>query len=475
MPMLTPPWCDTWFSKAPDLLIEDGARLVRLDDAVGFGASPWISLGALARLSEGTFLPLDENMIGMMSDAIEKAELAKFAKINYGVDGDAERWAPGNATAGRLVPLSYGRSKHPLETVRTYLGGVETDGEAGGEGAARTLGGLVRSGAIIQARVAAADRGARQPASPYISMRHPVLPQLQCLLYAIDGASGRPHSDVDVFMTGEVLHQPRPHSRPCAHAHAAHARRPRRSRARVPQPASTSASIGWHVDELDVLLLQLRGSKRFRVAGLTPGSAVTVDARLVPGDAVYVPSGHWHTGGGNDGGGHSLLLSIALSLPAALPDSPPTASAMAAPRDAAAPSAVAWRAAASRQRATFLELQRAWRGREAEVRLGDWEWAGTAEGAEVLAEWNERFAAAAAPLYPYAAAEARSRGASRAPRRTDAPPDDASPNTLAQPPSHATPPPDTKSTSDGACAAPPDQLPPPDEAPNEAPPAHQLS
>ena len=65
--------------------------------------------------------------------------------------------------------------------------------------------------------------------------------------------------------------------------------------------AGPSASLGWHIDDVDVLLVMLRGRKRFRVAGRTFGSDVAIDARLQAGDLLYIPSLTFHTGGGDDG------------------------------------------------------------------------------------------------------------------------------------------------------------------------------
>ena len=51
----------------------------------------------------------------------------------------------------------------------------------------------------------------------------------------------------------------------------------------------SSASLGWHVDDVDVLLVMCRGRKRFRVAGRGFGSPVVIDTVLEPGDALYIP------------------------------------------------------------------------------------------------------------------------------------------------------------------------------------------
>ena len=59
----------------------------------------------------------------------------------------------------------------------------------------------------------------------------------------------------------------------------------------------SSASLGWHVDDVDVLLVMCRGRKRFRVAGRGFGSPVVIDTVLEPGDALYIPALTFHTGG----------------------------------------------------------------------------------------------------------------------------------------------------------------------------------
>ena len=306
MPFITPPWCDTFFMKEPTgLLLETlgrPARRLPLADAVAFGAAPWRSHGAVSHLSAGG---LNAAMLEMTADSVEGVAIPSLEKLYFGVGGDSDRWPPGNASAGRFLYYRCGDSGHPQEGVRAILDDPERCRAPGG------LGRIVRAGAMLQARVAATDRGALQPASDYKQLACPTLPQLQCLLFALNTATRRPYSDVDVFMTSSE--------------------------------ADSSASIGWHVDELDVLLVQLRGRKRFRVAGVTPGSALRVDATLEPGDAVYVPAGYWHCGGDNAEQEHSILLSVALSLPEA----------------ARGDGAVAWREAARTSRETFLHVRRA--------------------------------------------------------------------------------------------------------------------
>ena len=59
----------------------------------------------------------------------------------------------------------------------------------------------------------------------------------------------------------------------------------------------------------------LRGRKRFRVAGRTVGSAVTIDHVLHAGDAMYIHAGTFHTGGESAQPSDSIMLSLALHWP----------------------------------------------------------------------------------------------------------------------------------------------------------------
>ena len=66
-----------------------------------------------------------------------------------------------------------------------------------------------------------------------------------------------------------------------------------------------------------VLLVMLHGSKRFRVAGRSVGSAVAIDHVMRPGDAIYIPSLTFHSGGSGEALApeDSMLLSVALEWP----------------------------------------------------------------------------------------------------------------------------------------------------------------
>ena len=47
-----------------------------------------------------------------------------------------------------------------------------------------------------------------------------------------------------------------------------------------------------------MLLVMLRGRKRFRVAGRTFGSSTAIDTTLEAGDVIFIPALTFHTGGG---------------------------------------------------------------------------------------------------------------------------------------------------------------------------------
>ena len=102
-----------------------------------------------------------------------------------------------------------------------------------------------------------------------------VTPELADWLAELDGETRRPFCDADVYCT--------------------------------PAGGPSTASLGWHVDDVDVLLVMCRGHKRFRVAGRSFGSTVVIDTVLRQGDALFIPALTFHTGG--------ELLAPAPSLP----------------------------------------------------------------------------------------------------------------------------------------------------------------
>ncbi len=90
-------------------------------------------------------------------------------------------------------------------------------------------------------------------------------------------------------------------------------RRPRDADAYLTSRTS-SASLGWHIDDVDVLLVMLSGAKRFRVAGTTVGSEVIIDRVLEQGDCIYIPALTFHSGGCSTGrSADSTLLSVAFA------------------------------------------------------------------------------------------------------------------------------------------------------------------
>ena len=130
-------------------------------------------------------------------------------------------------------------------------------------------------------------------------------------------------------------------------------------------PRGVSASLGWHVDDVDVLLVMLCGEKRFRVAGSRLGSPTTIDLTMRTGDAIYIPALNFHTGGGDDlsdlaRNNHSVLLSVAhRPLPAAAA------------------------AAATRHVTEWRTVRQALLARAPSA---GWEWAGTRAGAHWLGQ-----------------------------------------------------------------------------------------
>lgn len=117
-------------------------------------------------------------------------------------------------------------------------------------------------------------------------------PELCCWLEDLAVTTGRTWRDADAYMTPTV---------------------------RAGCDGNT-ASLGWHIDDVDVLLVMLRGSKRFRVAGTQVGSRVAIDCVLRSGDALYIPSLRFHSGGDTAGSAASdydaEIASEAPSMPA---------------------------------------------------------------------------------------------------------------------------------------------------------------
>ena len=173
--------------------------------------------------------------------------------------------------------------------------------------------------APLSARVASASGGA-------------VTEELDTWLEMLAARTGRLHRDADAYMTPGAAH------------------------------GRSSASLGWHIDDVDVLLIMLRGSKRFRVSGAEVGSAVGIDHMMCSGDAIYIPALCFHSGG--DSG------------PAAAVDAEPSTMLSVAmpPRDERATEVVGeWR----RTRDSL-------RQRLPRAECNCWQWAGGAEGARVV-------------------------------------------------------------------------------------------
>eukprot|EP00310_Coccolithus_braarudii_P019013 CAMPEP_0183339752 /NCGR_PEP_ID=MMETSP0164_2-20130417/6565_1 /TAXON_ID=221442 /ORGANISM="Coccolithus pelagicus ssp braarudi, Strain PLY182g" /LENGTH=296 /DNA_ID=CAMNT_0025509807 /DNA_START=27 /DNA_END=917 /DNA_ORIENTATION=+ len=154
----------------------------------------------------------------------------------------------------------------------------------------------------------------------------------------IDAATLRPFRDADVYVTSAS--------------------------------ASTSASFGWHIDDIDVLLVLLSGSKRFRVAGRALGSAPVIDHVMTPGDAIFIPAGAFHTGGQSTLPDDSILLSIAFDW----------ATDVEAQR-AAAETVTQWQQVRKRVLATLP------------IEQDSWDWAGSDHGRQAL---RARFSVGAA-------------------------------------------------------------------------------
>ena len=177
--------------------------------------------------------------------------------------------------------------------------------------------------APLSARVASAKHGA-------------VTSELDDWLAALAAQTGRAHRDADAYMTPGPPH------------------------------GSTSASLGWHIDDVDVLLVMLRGTKRFRVAGTAAGSELCIDHVMSCGDAIYIPALTFHSGGDSAGTAASATGAVAASstmLSVAMP-----------PRDARATDVVGeWRRARDAVRRRLPDRD-----------SNSWQWASGAEGAEAV-------------------------------------------------------------------------------------------
>lgn len=91
---------------------------------------------------------------------------------------------------------------------------------------------------------------------------------------------------------------------------------------------SGPSGTGWHWDNHDVILLQLTGSKRWRICEpSTPHPVVgptmnphagdpVFDATISSGEAVYIPRGYWHEG--ESDGSLSVHLTIGITRPTVL-------------------------------------------------------------------------------------------------------------------------------------------------------------
>lgn len=196
----------------------------------------------------------------------------------------------------------------------------------------RSLGeALEETGAPMSARVAATARREGDDGGGAVGAETPTLDRW---LLQLQSTTERPIRDADAYLTSA---------------------------------ASSSASLGWHVDDIDVLLVMLRGRKRFRVAGETAGSAVVIDHLMEAGDAIYIPALTFHSGGDSSAARvaeGSTLLSVAM------PPWPCGADASARASEGVAQ----WRRAREAMRRALPSAG-----------SNTWEWAASAEGARLVA------------------------------------------------------------------------------------------
>jgi len=221
------------------------------------GDQPWLGRPSIPLLSPATLLSLARGVDATMLRDCEQVKA-------FRAGNSAESW--------------FYRANDPLSFIcfREACGGLGQ--EAWGEPSVTIAGALAHTRAPISARIASSVEGSVLSA-PLRSAG------LSGWLSELDQMTGRPYLDVDAYCT----------------------------------TGRSSASLGWHVDDVGVLLLMLRGSKRFRVAGSHIGSHVTIDHTLKAGDVLYIPPLTFHTGGGSRGGwgwgasdGDSVMLSVAL-------------------------------------------------------------------------------------------------------------------------------------------------------------------
>lgn len=270
--------------------------------------NPWLSAAVEQASPWLRTAAFDSEQLGELARQVQAVPLARLALVKaFTPRNDAEIYASLRPTVQWACSC---------ESCATIVRGGRCGADNGAEA---TLGdALAHGGAPVSARVATA-------ATAYAAA-----PALARWLETLDDATERPFRDADVYMTA---------------------------------PPSSSASLGWHIDDVDVLLVMLRGRKRFRVAGTALGSRVTIDHELKPGDAIYIPALTFHTGGSNDPETEqgseqgSLMLSVAYQ-----------------PRVGAGPAEAVreWREA---RRALLARLP---------PNGNHWAWAGTADGRRMI-------------------------------------------------------------------------------------------